>query len=176
MCLSGHSDFNNHMDWSPFQEGTLISGGQNDGQILIWDVAASSQLEQNIYPSTKIAYNQKITSIKNSKTDRHLFGATTKSGLLSLWDPRALQSQTPVQSVSVFDYHKKSSSSQITCLDFSPFNPTASKIAIGCTNGQTCIFDLRFIGKKLFTLQTSTSAITNIEWSKIHESIIASCS
>ena len=43
--LQGHELYNNHICWNSQTEGVIISGGQNDGLVILWDVSKARNID-----------------------------------------------------------------------------------------------------------------------------------
>ena len=167
MVLPGHELYNNHINWNSLKEGAIISGGQNDGLIILWDVAAARNIDYLLQPTWKVDYGKNISDIKFNNHERNIFGVTTCCGILSLWDDRDAN-RSPYESVRATQEHG------ITSLDFNNVND--KKLAISLSNGEICIFDRRNLNKRMFTLRNHNAWVNKVEWSKVSENILASSS
>ena len=113
VTLQGHEGQGFGLEYSPFKEGILASGGW-DGKVKIWDTASKEQI--NMFTSEK-----EIGAVSWSRTSPDVLASTGDDNFISLWDARE-GNKAPLQQTTVLP----SSSSEYFCVTTIAFLPQTS--------------------------------------------------
>ncbi len=168
--LKGHESEGFALEWSPFVEGQLLSGSQ-DRTVKLWNVKEDFKLDNKVLHAQR-TFKQHSAVVNDVQFHpihgKNLFGSVSDDLTMQLMDlRRATDSNAPV----VF---KNAHQDAINTL---AFHPTMDKLfATGSADKTIGIFDLRWPGKKLHSLDGHLDAITKLEWHPQDTAILASTS
>jgi len=166
----GHSKEGYALDWSPIEEGILLSGA-DDTTVKLWDVSAayskdSSSGTQILATKTFAGHHDIVEDVAWHCKDPYLFGSVGDDKRLCLWDAR--EEGSPIQFVN--DAHP----SDVNCLAFNPEQEYV--LATGGADSSIFIWDMRNLASPMNKLLGHTDQVFKIEWSPSNASILASCS
>ena len=166
----GHTKEGYALEWSPRQEGKLLSGAE-DNKVILWDTTAA--FTRNSAPATEVrpvktfnAHTDIVEDVGWHCQDPHLLGSVGDDHFLFLWDAR--EESKPV--LCVTEAHP----SDVNCLAFHPKQEFV--LATGGADSTVAIWDMRNISKPMSILRGHSDQVFKLEWSPSNESILASCS
>ncbi|CAN8271324.1 unnamed protein product [Cochlearia groenlandica] len=159
--LVGHDKEGYGLSWSPFKEGYLLSGSQ-DQKICLWDISAKPQDKvlnaMFVYEGHESLINDVSWHMKNE----NLFGSAGDDGRLVIWDIRTNQMQQQVK------VHER----EVNYLSFNPFNEWI--LATASSDSTVALFDLRKLNAPLHVLNSHEGEVFQVEWDPNHETVLAS--
>ena len=168
VCI-GHTKEGYAMEWSPCQEGMLLSGSE-DTKIMLWDTGAA--FAKHSAPGTPIrplksftAHTDIVEDVGWHAQDPNLMGSVGDDQFLYIWDVR--EERKPVQSVA------EAHPSDVNCLAFHPKQEFI--LATGGADASVAIWDMRNMSTPMNILRGHSDQVFKLEWSPSNESILASC-
>eukprot|EP01060_Flectonema_neradi_P010323 TRINITY_DN17414_c1_g1_i4.p1 TRINITY_DN17414_c1_g1~~TRINITY_DN17414_c1_g1_i4.p1 ORF type:complete len:452 (+),score=93.05 TRINITY_DN17414_c1_g1_i4:40-1395(+) len=155
VTLTGHEGRGFGLEFSPFSERVLASGGW-DGKVKIWDTTKGDLT--NTFTSEK-----EIGGVSWSKSSPNVLASTGDDNFISLWDTRE-GSKTPLQRSPVLP----TSSSEFFCVTTIAYLPDTtptfgSYIVTGDTHGQINTWDVRKMETPVLTIE-GEGQITCMRW------------
>lgn len=168
----GHTKEGYALEWSPHQEGMLLSGAE-DTKVILWD--ARDAFAKNSMPATATpiaplktftAHQDMVEDVAWHAQDPNFIGSVGDDRFLYLWDIR--EENQPMKVVK--DAHP----SDINCLAFHPKREFI--LATGGADSSVAIWDIRNMAKPINILRGHSDQVFKLEWSPSNESILASCS
>lgn len=168
--LKGHTKEGFAVEWNPFVEGQLISGGE-DTTVLLWDVAREFSKDNTVIsPSRK--FTQHSATVNDVQYHPHhgknLFGTVSDDLTFCFMDTRKSDSRPAIKI-------EKAHSDAINSLSF---HPKYDKLfATGSADKTAAIFDLRFPEHgKIHSLEGHKDVITKVDWHPHDAAILATSS
>lgn len=172
--LQGHSKEGFALEWSPFTEGQLLSGSE-DNSVCLWDV--KRDYRQNSQAPIKPArrFNHHSATVNDVQYHPHygknFFGSVSDDLTMCFYDMRS-KSDSDSRPAVRFD---KAHSDAINSLSFNPRFETL--FATGSADKTVGIFDLRYPSHgKVHNMEGHKSVVTKVEWHPTDCAILASCS
>lgn len=163
--LRGHRAEGWGLDWSPLQNGLVLSGS-NDGRMCYWDITASSRDLEPLRTYGRPHGGRAVSDVACHPSNCSILASVGHDGTLCAWDTRSA-GDTPADSAC--GAHK----GEALCLRFSPNR--GALLATGGSDKNINIFDMRRFSKPLHSLQYHQEAVFCIEWSSISDaSLLAS--
>ncbi|XP_022969495.1 WD-40 repeat-containing protein MSI2-like [Cucurbita maxima] len=159
--LRGHDKEGYGLSWSPFKEGYLLSGS-NDQKICLWDV--SSMADKNVLDAMHVyeAHESVVGDVSWHLKNENLFGSVGDDCLLVIWDLRTNKSVDSVRA------HEE----EVNYVSFNPYNEWI--VATASSDTTVGLFDLRKLAEPLHVLSSHTEGVFQVEWDPNHETVLAS--
>ncbi|KAL1212311.1 WD-40 repeat-containing protein MSI2 [Cardamine amara subsp. amara] len=159
--LVGHDKEGYGLSWSPFKEGYLLSGSQ-DQKICLWDVSATPQDKVLKAMFVYEGHESVIADVSWHMKNENLFGSAGEDGRLVIWDTRTNQMQHQVK------VHER----EVNYLSFNSFNEWL--LATASSDSTVALFDLRKLNAPLHVLSSHEGEVFQVEWDPSHETVLAS--
>lgn len=160
ILLKHHTENGYGLSWSPFVEDYLLTAA-DDNTVALWDVKST---ESSTGTPLKIYTDHKdiVNEVQWHRKNPDLFASVSDDKSFKLYDIR--------------DHHKLvhdiTRPSAINTLAFSPFSEYL--YALGLSNSNIELFDLRNPGTTLHTIMGHSDSITCLDWSPHADSLLAS--
>lgn len=166
--LEGHSAEGFALDWNPFVEGQLLSGGE-DKTVCLWSLEKDFSLETRTVKPAK-RYTHHSATVNDVQYHpifgKNMFGSVSDDLTIQIMDMReASQDKAKIM-------FKNAHSDAINTLAFHPTNDKL--LATGSADKTIGIFDLRFPNSKVHSLECHTDVITKVDWHPFDSAILAS--
>ncbi|KJX99638.1 histone acetyltransferase type B subunit 2 like protein [Zymoseptoria brevis] len=169
--LTGHKGEGFALEWNPFVEGQLLSGGE-DETVCLWEVQRDFTRDNpTISPARRFTQHSGfVNDVQyHPQHGKHLFGSVSDDLSMCLMDTRGKSDSKPA---IVF---KDAHTDAINTLSFHPKHDKL--FATGSHDKTIGIFDLRFPNHgKIHSLEGHKDTITKVEWHPTDSGIIASAS
>lgn len=169
VTLEGHTKEGYGLEWNKKKKGYLISCA-DDAIVCLWDVSASSKENRKLSPlCTFSGHSASIEDVAWHHFNENVFGSVGDDRKLLFWDTR--MHEKPTESVIGDDVHVVHNA-EINCLAFCPNNEFI--LATGSADNTVALWDSRNLKTKIHSLETHTNEVLQLDWSPMHETIIAS--
>lgn len=169
--LTGHTGEGFALEWNPFNEGQLLSGGE-DKIVNFWDVPRDFSLEtKTLKPARQ--FNHHSATVNDVQWHpiygKNFFGSVSDDLTIQFMDLRAKSDSKPA---IIF---RNAHTDAINTL---AFHPTMDKLlATGSADQTIGLFDLRFPNHgKIHSLEGHRDAITKVDWHPNEDAILGSAS
>ncbi|ODV93639.1 hypothetical protein PACTADRAFT_46062, partial [Pachysolen tannophilus NRRL Y-2460] len=163
LFLDHHKENGYGLNWNSLEKNYLLTSS-DDKSIALWDIGLPPT-NKILKPITVINdHTDIVNDVKWNPHNSDLFGSVSDDKSFKYFDKRSLPN-------SIIDLKVKPSF-EINSLSFSSFSKNL--FALGGTDNNISLYDLRNTSKSLHQMIGHTGAITSIEWSPTHENIIAS--
>lgn len=159
--LRGHEKEGYGLSWSPFKQGYLLSGS-NDNKICLWDVSASPQDKVLEAMRSYEAHENVVEDVSWHSKNENLFGSAGDDHRIMIWDLRA---EKPQHSVIAHE-------GEVNYISFNPFNEWV--LATASSDSTVGLFDIRKLTNPLHVLSGHTEEVFQVEWDPNHETVLAS--
>eukprot|EP00004_Rigifila_ramosa_P001621 TRINITY_DN11594_c0_g1_i1.p1 TRINITY_DN11594_c0_g1~~TRINITY_DN11594_c0_g1_i1.p1 ORF type:complete len:420 (+),score=100.39 TRINITY_DN11594_c0_g1_i1:1-1260(+) len=165
--LKGHKKEGYGLSWSPFSEGSLLSGS-DDFQICHWNIGANPKAGISLEPTSIYTGHQAVVEdVAWHLHHDHLFGSVGDDRKLMIWDTRHNSRDRAAFSVEAH-------TAEVNCLSFNPFGEFL--VATGSADKTVALWDLRNLKRKLSSFDSHTDEVFQVQWSPFNETILASSS
>jgi histone-binding protein RBBP4 len=184
MILVGHTTQGFALDWKLTKELQIISG-DNDGNILFWDLEKTStealfdsrgsienENEVKKHREIRMSHLRKfenngkaVNEVKFHKINSNYFACASEDSTISFWDLRA--GSNPF--IKVMAHH-----TEVFSLDFS-YNDEFLLLS-GAADGLVKLWDMRKMVKPIHDFENHTDKVLRVEWNPSNESLFASSS
>jgi histone-binding protein RBBP4 len=163
--LTGHTAEGYGLGWSPFVNGRVASGG-NDNLICMWDLASGGAAGKKVAPTLQFAAHTDV--VEDVAWHRHheaIFGSVGDDRMLLIWDTRSPANPA---------HRCKAHNLEINSLSFNTFS---EYVLLTASNDKTvALWDLRNINTRLHSFETHTDDVISVEWDPFHETVFAAAS
>lgn len=169
--LVGHTGEGFALEWNPYTEGQLLSGGE-DKVVNVWDMPGDFSLEtKTLNPARQFTHHSAtVNDVQYHPTHgKNLFGSVSDDLTIQIMDLRRKSDTKPA---IIF---KNAHSDAINTL---AFNPVMDKLlATGSADKTIGLFDLRFPDKGcIHSMEGHQDQITKVDWCPGQSSILGSSS
>lgn len=166
--LSGHEKEGYGLNWSPLEEGQLVSAAE-DGKVCLWDVNAVLKEGKNTLEPKSIfsGHGDVVEDVAWHARDAHLIGSVGDDRKIMLWDVRK-GGDSAVKVVN--DAHN----GDINSIAFNPVNEFL--FATGSADKTVALWDVRNLKSKMQVLKGHNDQVFQVSWAPFNETILASCS
>ncbi|EJT77190.1 histone acetyltransferase type B subunit 2 [Gaeumannomyces tritici R3-111a-1] len=154
--LEGHKAEGYGLNWSPHEEGCLVSGS-NDHTVLLWDLKNVQADGKALKPSRKFTHHSQIVNdVQYHPIAKHFIGTVSDDLTLQILDTRSNSNESAALVA------RGGHSDAINALDFSP----SSEFLVATASGDKTIgiWDLRNVKDKIHTLESHRDAVTSVSW------------
>lgn len=164
--LKGHKNEGYGLSWSPFEEGHLISGS-DDQQICLWDISGTTKSTSTLdAKSIYKGHTSVVEDVSWHSVHPHMFGSVGDDKMLMIWDTRKPSSEPALHTVEAH-------TAEVNCLSFNPKSEYI--LATGSADKTVALFDLRNLKTKLHLFESHTDEVFQVTWSPENETILSSC-
>jgi len=165
--LKGHKQEGYGLSWSPFEEGHLLSGS-DDQQVCLWDISGRTTKKDQSLAAKSIyqGHTSVVEDVSWHSKHQHLFGSVGDDKMLMIWDTRKPSSEPAIHQVEAH-------TAEVNCLSFNPENEFI--LATGSADKTVALFDLRNLKTKLHLFESHTDEVFQVAWSPKNETILSSC-
>ncbi|CAD7699697.1 unnamed protein product [Ostreobium quekettii] len=162
--LTGHETEGYGLAWSPFKEGYLLSGS-DDQMICLWDINGETGPGKELHALNTFAEHKGVVEdiAWHSKYD-YLFGSCGDDKNVMLWDLR--QQKSLHQSIQAHP-------AEVNSLAFCPSSEWI--LATASADKTIGLHDVRNFSQRLHTLEGHSDEVFQVGWSGTNETILASC-
>jgi histone-binding protein RBBP4 len=169
--LTGHTGEGFALEWNPFTEGQLLSGGE-DKIVNLWDLPRDFSLDtKTVRPARQFTHHSAtVNDVQwHPAYGKNFYGSVSDDLTIQFMDLRTKSDSKPA---IIF---KNAHTDAINTL---AFHPTMDKLlATGSADKTIGLFDLRFPNHgKLHSLEGHTDAITKVDWHPSEDAILGSSS
>lgn len=169
--LKGHTKEGFALEWNPFVEGQLLSGGE-DTTVCLWDLARDFSREHTtLSPARKFTHHSAyVNDVQyHPMHGENLFGSVSDDLSICIMDIRRPTDSKPA---IIFE------NAHTDAINSLSFHPRDDKLlATGSADKTVGIFDLRFADHgKIHNLEGHKDVINKVDWHPTDTSIIASSS
>jgi histone-binding protein RBBP4 len=172
--LDGHSKSGWGLDWSKLNEGSLVTGADDD-LICVWDIHNMTSRSKgsetaSVKPVHSISGHQgNVNDVAWSCCEADLFASVSDDMTLCVWDKRALSgsSGTNKPSSRVIAH-----SDEIYSVGWSPFS--SKWIATASLDTNICLWDTRNLKSPVHKLSGHQKGINSLVWSPSEPGVLVS--
>lgn len=169
--LTGHTLEGFALEWSPFTEGQLLSGGE-DKTVNLWDLPSGFSLDTKVVqPARQFTHHSAtVNDVQYHPVyGKNIFGSVSDDLSIQIMDLRKPDSSKPII---------KFNNAHTDAINTLAFHPVHDKLlATGSADKTIGLFDLRFPNHgRVHSLEGHRDIITKIDWHPEEPSILASSS
>lgn len=165
LVLSGHADEGFGLNWSPHEEGRLLSS-DSESYICYWDIQQTDK-DKLLQPlHTFLKQEGSVNDVTFSCFEKDVFASAADDGTVAIWDCRDCD-KVPV----LFTHADNSSVQGIS------YSPSQSHHLLSCGEDKSvALWDLRNFTKRAHSFESHENMVLNVCWSPFDPTIFASCS
>ena len=153
LVLKGHQKEGYGLEWSPHEEGLLISGS-DDNLICAWDIGHATKTSHIVdAKATYTGHTSVVEDVAFHLHHAHIFGSVGDDAKLMIWDTREPRYD---KAKYVVDAHTK----EINCVAFNPFSEYI--LATGSADKTVALWDMRSLKTKLHSLEGHSEEVYQV--------------
>jgi histone-binding protein RBBP4 len=167
--LHGHEKEGFGLNWSPFHEGHLVTGGE-DNTVRTWDLKSGFTGKGcTIGPTaTYNVHSATVNDVQYHPVYQQLIGTASDDLSFRIIDTRVASRKTALWSKD------PAHSDGVNCISF---HPTLDVLfATGSADKTVAVWDMRNMDNKLHSLENHKDWVMNLQWHPQDDSILASSS
>ena len=167
MILKGHTDEGFGLNWSPFIEGQLVTGAQ-DNTVCLYDIKDYTPKGRHDFKPKRTWKNHAamVNDVQHHPKHRHLIGTVSDDLSLQILDTRSAENRAL--------WTTEAHADAVNCLAFHPSWETL--VATGSADRTIGLWDLRNLDKKLHSIEAHKDPVIKIEWHPQDAPILGSAS
>ncbi|KAK4501992.1 hypothetical protein PRZ48_007803 [Zasmidium cellare] len=173
--LKGHTKEGFAVEWNPFTEGQLISGGE-DTTVRLWDLQRDYQKDNTTISAAKVftQHSAYVNDVQwHPQYGKNFFGSVSDDLTMCFMDLR-----TPDLSRPAIKFGRDAKNAHTDAINSLSFHPKYDKFfCTGSADKTVGMFDMRFPEHgKILSMEGHKDVITKVEWHPTDSGIIASSS